>query len=518
MLIEVNWNNFQAKFNGREQTAFERFCYLLFCREFDRDIGMFRFKNHAGIETTPVEKDGQTIGWQAKFYSTRLSEHKQDFVESINTTNTRHPTVNKIIFYTNQEFGQDAKKTDPQYKTDIEGHAKSKGIDIEWKTASYFESPFVCEQNFSVAEHFFSLKKGILDSIAELQNYTNSVLKPIRSEISFGGSTIKLDRSAIVGSIKDTVRTSPLLILSGGVGVGKTAAVKDFYEAVRESASLFVFKATQFEGISQINQLFQDYGEITSSEFINEHKDIPEKYVVFDSAERLSEIEDQDVFRTLLSDLVEGDWSVIFTVRHSYLDDLRFQLKEFYGTSFTSLNISNLSAEEVEKISREYNFSVPNNERLASLLQTPLYLSEYLQNYAEIKEDTGYVDFRGIVWRKQIQNSSYQSNNLHRRREECFLKIARQRANEGGFFVKTDESDHEALQKLEADEIIKYDSSAGGHFITHDVYEEWALDMIIERPFVGVQDYHSFYCEIGNSLPIRRSFRGWLSDKTVRKR
>lgn len=107
---EINWDNFGAKFSSNKQAAFERLCCLLFCKEFGKNIGIFRFKNHAGIETDPIEKDGRVIGWQAKFYSTRLSEHKQDFIDSINTTNTRHSAVNKIIFYTNQEFGQDAKK------------------------------------------------------------------------------------------------------------------------------------------------------------------------------------------------------------------------------------------------------------------------------------------------------------------------------------------------------------------------------------------------------------------------
>jgi len=184
---EVNWNNFKVKFHDQEQTAFERLCYLLFCKENGKDTGIFRFKNHAGIETDPIEKDGNVIGWQAKFYETRLSEHKDEVIQSIDTTLARHPEVNKIIFYTNQEFGQDKKKTDPQYKIDIENHAKERGIDIEWRTSSYFESPFVCEQNSSIAQHFFSLKKGILDSIAELSRYAESILKPIRSGISYDG-------------------------------------------------------------------------------------------------------------------------------------------------------------------------------------------------------------------------------------------------------------------------------------------------------------------------------------------
>lgn len=513
MIEEVNWNNFKAKFNNREQVAFERLCYLLFCKEHGKDIGIFRFKNHAGIETMPVEKDGKVIGWQAKFYDTRLSEHKEDFIQSIDTTKTRHPEINKIIFYTNQEFGQNKKKTDPQYKTDIENHAQGKGIDIEWRTGSYFESPFVCEQNFSIAQYFFSLKKGIIDSIAELALYTESVLNPIRTEITYNGKTIKLDRSQIVNEIANVADNSSPIILSGAAGVGKTAVIKEFYEKIKDSSPLFVFKVTQFKNLSQINQVYKDYGEITATDFINEHKDLKTKFVVIDSAERLVEIEDQDVFRIFLASLVENGWTVIFTVRYNYLDDLRFQLKEIYDIGFTSLNIPDLTREEVEKIAIDNNFKLPKDERLAGLLGTLLYLNEYLQNYASIQENASYVDFREIVWKKQIQDSTRQSGNMHRRRENCFLKIARKRADDGGFFVKTEDGDQEALQKLEGDEIIKFDSNAGGYFITHDVYEEWALVKIIEQAFIGAKDYGSFYIQIGSSLPIRRSFRNWLSDR-----
>jgi hypothetical protein len=466
MMIDINWDNFKAKFNSDKEGAFERFCYLLFCKEFGKDIGIFRFKNHAGIETEPIDKDGQIIGWQAKFYSTRLSEHKQDFIDSIDTTKTRHLRVNKIIYYTNQEFGQDAKKTDPPYKTEIENHAKAKGVDIEWRTASYFESPFVCEQNFSIAQHFFSANKGILDSIAEISLYTDSVLKPIRSDISFGSKKIKLDRSGVVAQIKDLKSNSSVVILSGGAGVGKTAVIKDFYDTVKDTVPFFVFKATQFKSISHINQLFKNYGEITASNFINEHEDIASKYVIIDSAEKLSEIEDPDCFRGFLSDLLENGWSVIFTVRYNYLDDLRFQLKEAYNTSFASLNISDLLAEEVETLAVDHGFVLPRNERLFALLMTPLYLNEYLQNYADINENISYASFRDIIWKKQIQDSAHQASSIHRRREDCFLNIAKKRANDGGFFVKTDECDQDALQKLETDEIIKHDANARGYFIT----------------------------------------------------
>ncbi len=67
---EINWGNFKAKFNKKEQISFEWLCYLLFCNEFNKDIGISRYKNHAGIETDPIEVNGEYIGWQAKFYNT----------------------------------------------------------------------------------------------------------------------------------------------------------------------------------------------------------------------------------------------------------------------------------------------------------------------------------------------------------------------------------------------------------------------------------------------------------------
>ncbi len=162
-MIEINWNIFKAKFNGKEQGSFEWLCYLLFCIEFQKPCGISRYRNQAGIETNPIEINGKNIGWQAKFFYTRLSEHKNDFINSINTTKTKYPEVNKIIFYTNQDFGQGKKKKDPKYKIEIEELANSKNVEIDWRTASFFESPFVCEENSNIIKQFFSLKKSVID-------------------------------------------------------------------------------------------------------------------------------------------------------------------------------------------------------------------------------------------------------------------------------------------------------------------------------------------------------------------
>ncbi len=513
MLIEANWGNFRAKFDGREQRAFEWLCSLLFYKEQDRPTGALRYFNQPGIEAEPVTVGAEVIGWQAKFIDTDLARYKKKLIEAVDIAKTQHPTLTQLYFYVNVDFGRSTKAgvKDPPYKTEIEEHANTKGIAIAWKTASFFETPFVCETNANIARHFFALGASVIDFVQEISRHTAAVLDPIRSAIVVEGKSIKIDRRALVTRLKDTLSTASLVIVSGEVGVGKTAVVKDLYEEVKGKAPFFVFKATEFN-VAHVNQLFRDYGAFTFSDFVREHEDFKEKYLVIDSAEKLSDLERPEIFQEFLSTLRSSGWKVLFTTRLSYLEDLKYAFIELYNARFEPLNIPGLTPEELVDLAAANGFSLPENERLRKLIQNPFYLNEYLRIDATGTRTTSYAEFRETIWNRQVAHSSYQKDNIHWKREECFLDIARKRAASGRFFV-TIEGHEDALRQLESDEIIKFDSSAGGYFITHDIYEEWALERTIERSFRGMSDYGQFYQALGDALAIRRAFRGWLSEK-----
>ncbi|MCC2600505.1 ATP-binding protein [Sphingobacterium sp. FBM7-1] len=57
-----------------------------------------------------------------------------------------------------------------------------------------------------------------------------------------------------------------------------------------------------------------------------------------------------------------------------------------------------------------------------------------------------------------------------------------------------------------------YDEIHSGYFITHDIYEEWALAKIVSRCFSNYSNTKQFFDELGESLPIRRAFRLWVSE------
>ena len=98
-MIKPNWGLFKAKFNENPQDSFEWFCYLLFCREFDKPIGIFRYKNQSGIETEPIQKGDEIIGWQAKFYDSSLSSHKNEVISTIDKTSRDYLDLSNLLIY-----------------------------------------------------------------------------------------------------------------------------------------------------------------------------------------------------------------------------------------------------------------------------------------------------------------------------------------------------------------------------------------------------------------------------------
>src|SRR5713101_7749527 len=257
---EINWGNFRAKFNGKEQKTFELLSYLLFCDEFNKKSGIFRYKNQAGIETEPILVDGKWIGFKAKFYETKLSDNKSELIGYITKAKKKNPQLKRILFYLNQEFPEssDTDKKEPKYKTDIEAAGRREGIEIEWKVPSHFEAQLAQDKNRTKAEYFFSLQPGVVDFIEELYQSTERIFTTIHSKIVFNGKEIKIDRSHSLNELKTALEQIPLVIVSGEGGVGKTAVVKDLYDQIKAESPFFIFKPIEFN-VAHINELFHAY-------------------------------------------------------------------------------------------------------------------------------------------------------------------------------------------------------------------------------------------------------------------
>jgi len=498
-MIKPNWNNFEAKFNENPQSNFEWLCYLLFCKEFKQDKGIFRYKNQSAIETNPVEIGDEVIGWQAKFYETPLSNHKKEILETLDKTKRDYAKITKIIFYTNQEWGQD-KGRKPKGLKETEEKAKKLNIEIEWRTASFFESSFVSIENEIIAKHFFTHDKSIFDLIEEQQKHTENILKQIKTTFNFKSQVFDVNRNEVIDKLKNT--ESQVITLSGVAGVGKTAVIKNYYEQQKEKIPFYVFKATEFNNLRNLNNFFKNF---SFKEFIEVHEDDKEKIIIIDSAEKLLDIDNTDPFKEFLQVVLENKWKVFFTTRDNYVDVLNTEFSEIYRILPVNINIQNLTDEELIKLAEKYKFSLPTDQKLFELIRNPFYLNEYLRHYRE-NEILDYIGFKNKLWNQIISQSKPF-------REQCFLQIAFDRATSGHFFINP-ACESSILTGLSNNGVLGYESPYG-YFITHDIYEEWALEKIIERDFLRKTSIEDFFTKIGESLPIRRALRNWLSEKLL---
>jgi hypothetical protein len=498
MIIKPNWNIFRAKFKDSETTNFEYFCYLLFCVEFNQPYGIFRYKNQAGIESNPIEIDGKVIGFQSKFYDVKLRDKKNDMLKMLSTIHKKYPTLTELKFYTNQNWGQGKKENDSQVKKGIESKAKDFGINIDWRTdEAYFQSPNVSINNKAIASHFFSMESAY-DLVVQKQNHTTRVLSNINTEIKFNIDTLEIDRTDTINTLNKELINHQIIVLSGVGGVGKTAIIKKLYEQAIDDIPFYLFKANEFH-LNNINELF---GEYSLENFIDIHDKYNEKIVIIDSAEKLLDI-NNDVFKEFLSSLIQNKWKIIFTTRNSYLNELNYQFIEILKIQPVHISIDILTYDELVKLSDEYKFNLPTDIKLEQLIKNPFYLNEYLSSYNQ-NEEFDYQDFKQKIWQKNIKNP---------KSEQCFLDLAYKRAKLSEFYIQT-ECNSNVLEELIEDDILGYEKDLG-HFISHDIYEEWALEKIINKEYINRSDIQTFFNDIGSSLPIRRAFRSWVSEKLL---
>jgi hypothetical protein len=107
MIVEPNWGAFSAKFNGKEEKAFEWLCSLLFSKEHNQPIGPLRYFNQAGIEEDPITVGDEVIGWQAKFVS--KFPKASTLTQAIDDAKSRNPRLTRIYFYLNADFNPSRK-------------------------------------------------------------------------------------------------------------------------------------------------------------------------------------------------------------------------------------------------------------------------------------------------------------------------------------------------------------------------------------------------------------------------
>lgn len=513
--VEVNWDVFQNNFSADPRSAFERLSYLLFCFEFNQLRGVFRYFNQPHIETSPIQVGGDCVGFQAKYYDpqVQIRARKDELKETIADAKLKYPGINRLVFYINKEFTASSAKAKekPDYQLEIENFGASQGITVGWRVPSNFEVMLFQSDMEAVRDYFFCPPDiGIRSFMSQISEHSKTLFENLHSDIHLKDTSIKIPRKDL--NLESFLQSNVhYLLIHGEGGTGKSGLVKDCFQN-ETTFQVLLFKATDFD-VQNVSVFSRMFGECTLEDFLAASDScLSPKLCIIDSAEKVFTMNHPDTFSDISNLLVRHGWKIIATIRTAYKND--FVNSVLRGADYQEYEIRKITADELSHLESAYGLKLPKDTKLRDLLHNLFYLNLYIASMTENSSlDEGVAEFLARIWSEKIQNAVVRKNDLYVRRDSTICAIALSNAKEGtSYHLSHSGDDVEAISALEADDILAFDRTMGGYYITHDVYEELALKHILQTAFSRKQSCSDFFGRIGNSFTVRKAFRLWLPD------
>lgn len=502
----VDWAQFNVKNEGKESAAFEEMIYLLFCTKYGRKEGISGYFNQRGIEKEPIKVNDEFIGFQAKFYETKLSENTPDLKKSIRLAKRDYPNITKIEFYINKEYGQGRKNANnkPVEQDKVEKYAKKNGIKIDWYFKGQLDVILFQPENQKIHDKFFGKEKSFLDYIEELNIYSNSLFENIKDNLTLNDNVIKINRDSYINELDEKISENDCLLINGNPGCGKSALAKEFLK--QKNCPVLMFKPDAFD-VDNIQFFFNRFN-LSLNDFREFYEVYDEKFILIDSAELIGTLKNQIVINEFLKLMIQDSWKIIFTSRINYSNSLKLNLKVNFNFKVDDITVKELSLNVLNKLFEDNELKLPDNIKFKKSLQNLFYLNAYLSNIDNIDLDNEY-EIKDVLWDLIIKKSYYEYGNNPDKREDCFLKFIEKRSINPYFKFEIDSICQEILNDFQREGIISNISDK--YYFCHDIYEDWGMDRIINKTYNESNgDYEIFFKKINNSIKFKVAYRKWL--------
>lgn len=357
-------------------------------------------------------------------------------------------------------------------------------------------------------------------AVEKLKSDSNEILRPIKTYIGKGENEFHLQRSELREKILVGLSNSQLTIVTGKPGVGKSAEIKEILEKDYPNASVFVFRADQFNESTLANVFSSQGVNETIQNIFSCISLIPEKIIFVDSLEKLLEADTECAFKQLLALLKEHPEIKLIASSRKYAIDLITLKFGIDKDNICIIDIPTLNEEELKLVAEKFPQlnSVLKNNKVKELLQSPKYLDFSILAISKTNDDYANVsqtEFKDKLWNSLVVDSTNTKNGLPLKREEAFKEIAVKRAKEMKLFTKPNKSDAEAIACLENDEIVFQENNNRKYSPTHDILEDWALVKYVSSKFEDFPNPKDFFSNLGSEPAIRRAFRLWVEDYLI---
>jgi hypothetical protein len=359
-------------------------------------------------------------------------------------------------------------------------------------------------------------------ALQTLRDRTRTIRRGIRHTVGTGASQYHISRDGLASKVREAIRSTRVVIVTGPEGIGKSAVASEGFEQLQANHFAFAFRAEEFATAHLDITLQEASLPITAEHLAGILSGQGTKVVLVESVERLLEKSSRDAFTDLLA-LVRDDpsWQLIFTCRDYSLDTVRSSFLDYVGIPYSVLSIPLLSGPEVDQVAEALpDLRRPaSNPQLRHLFRNPYVLDKAARMLwpedAPLPADERA--FRQKFLREIVRAEQDAGDGMPQRRSEAFSKIALRRARALDAHAPTAGLDAAALESLHQRDLIAYcEGTQALAAPAHDVLEDWAiLQWIEDRSHSHGAAIAPFVEELGPHPAIRRSYRKWLSEILV---
>lgn len=513
----ISWKSFEYKHAANPQRAFENLTYCLFCHEFHQPYGIFRYFNQPHIETNPVQAGDRCIGFQSKYYagSVSMSSKEHELTEAVKGAVRAYPGITTLYFYISREFSSSSKKDDiiPAYQKNVEAAARELGIELVWRVPSHIEAQLMQDKQLTLCRNlFFQVDSAVQTCCENLEKHRQDIFDHIHTSVLYQGTEITLTNAAL--DLDAFLKSdTPVLIIDGNAGSGKSALVKQLTAGFTEDSAFLAFKSTDMD-VDDILKFLSPYGELNLDEVMDVYRDAHTRILYIDAVEKYFILENQQIFEDVLARFIRAGWKLILTIRSAYKDS--FQNQRLNRTHVQTYHLEPISHDMLSELSRTYSFCLPQDPKLLDLLCAPFYLGLYLALDHLDDASMRFLNrdaFEKKIWNDIIRNNRRRKGNLPTRREASLISLTmKMLQNESYFYIIQADDDHEALSELEKAGVLIQSENAQTYCHSHDVFEELVAGHIFTEQYKhGIPD-QQFFTPFRASLRIRKLFRGWLAE------
>ena len=504
-----DWKDFEYIFKGNYNKPFEALARNLFKKRYGLGDTLSYFKNHPGNETDTILVGNDVIGFQAKYFENAINA--RDIIESINTARRDFPNQTIQIIYTNKEFGIPGKdekgqlKEQTEKKKNIEDAAAKVNLKLEWIYGDNILDEVIKDD--LLLKVFFDAQSHLRVLQHDIDGINTIRINRIQTGINLNGQEYKIDRGETRNLFQEKLKNYHVIV-SGNGGTGKSAIVKEELIELGKGIVYLWMDAHQFAK-NDVNALFHFENNYTLTDIIQFYEHDENKILVIDSSEELIDQPEKDSLYMTLQALEKCGWRIVFTTREYAENDLKGLAEDALKSKTEIVKVNALTRDELKNFIESNQIPTPKSPNLADRIRTLFFLARYIEVANGGTELKQLRDFRDKVWDVKIRGGANATGAQKKDREYCFVSVVKEQAAHYGALVETNDLDSNAFIDLVKDEVLTDEGSMLCR-VTHDIYRDWGLEIIIEQEYKKKGNLREFAkTNTGNHYMVN-AFGQWL--------